>query len=348
MAGNLSIGRYSPVGVVFGGTALIAAGYDFAKGAQKTSDVLDPDSGALSAGPNLARGRNFPAYAFLDSGALLVTGGFHPSFGSLPSAEILEPGATDFAPIAGKMLEGREAHTATRLPDGRVAVIGGLQASGFVFHSSAELFDPATRTFTATGSLSSPRAFHTATLLASGSILVIGGDSGKGELATAERFESGKTFVKTGNALARPAKALAAVRLLDGRVLVAGGANAKDGTLSDAVVYDSATDEFTAVGPMATRRIAFSLTLLADGRVLASGGFSDSTSPRGSSTVLEVFDPATSSWSTLPVALAHARHDHVAILLPDCRVLVAGGQQVVDPGAAVAPREVELLTVPRK
>jgi hypothetical protein len=94
--------------------------------------------------------------------------------------------------------------------------------------------------------------------------------------------------------------------------------------------------------------MAHTLTMLSDGRVLAVGGWSDSTSPQASAASLEVYDPRTGTWELLPVRLARPRHDHVALLLPDCRVLIAGGQQVTNGVPAVAPREVEVLTIPRR
>ncbi|MDI7268078.1 MAG: hypothetical protein QME96_08795, partial [Myxococcota bacterium] len=87
------------------------------------------------------------------------------------------------------------------------------------------------------------------------------------------------------------------------------------------------------------------ITALTDGRALAAGGWSDSSSPSASTDVLEVYDPAAGSWRTLPIRLARARHDHVAVSLGDCRVLIAGGRQVIG-GAPVAPREVEMIVIP--
>ena len=62
----------------------------------------------------------------------------------------------------------------------------------------------------------------------------------------------------------------AAVRLLDGRVLVAGGNTALVGgnQLSSAEIYDPATGLWTATGSMAAARDVFSLTLLPNGKVL--------------------------------------------------------------------------------
>jgi N-acetylneuraminic acid mutarotase len=94
--------------------------------------------------------------------------------------------------------------------------------------------------------------------------------------------------------------------------------------------------------------MAHTLTVLRDGRVLAAGGWSDSTSPAATTDVLEVYDPAADEWETLPATLAESRHDHVALLLRDCRVLLAGGKQAATGGAESSPRAAELVTVPSR
>ncbi|MBI5501239.1 MAG: hypothetical protein HY907_13415 [Deltaproteobacteria bacterium] len=348
----LAAGRYSPAAALLhDGRALIAGGYDFERGAQRSAEIFDGAAGTLLATGSLRQARNFPATVVGPGGEVLVFGGFHPSYGSDNKVEIYDPLAGSFRFAGNAMSVGREAHTATLLPDGRVLVAGGLQALGFEFHSSAEVYDPVTESFAATEApLNAPRAFHAAALLASGeAVLLVGGDSGRGELGSAERYVlADGGFWNVPVPLAHAGKALAVAVLPDGAVLVAGGANATDGTLADAEVYEEAGDRFVPVPPMALRRMAHTLTVLADGRVLATGGWSDTEVPSASTGTLEVYDPESGAWTTLPVRLARPRHDHAAVLLPDCRVLVAGGQSVLPGAAPAAPLELEVVTVPAK
>src|SRR3989441_937754 len=73
-------------------------------------------------------------------------------------------------------------------------------------------------------------------------------------------------------------------------------------------------------------RAEHTATLLANGTVLVAGGRDAAGQPLASA---EIYDPATGAYtllaSPLPSALAVARQDHTATLLPDGRVLVAGG-----------------------
>ena len=60
-------------------------------------------------------------------------------------------------------------------------------------------------------------------------------------------------------------------------------------------------------------------TLLRDGTVLVVG-YNDAG---------ELFDPNNGTWTATGKSLEHPRHSHVAVLLPDGKVLVAGGHAPV-------------------
>jgi hypothetical protein len=75
---------------------------------------------------------------------------------------------------------------------------------------------------------------------------------------------------------------------------------------------------------MATARASHSLTVLPDGTALVAGGFGGSGTEDRPYSTTEVFDPATGRFSAGP-SLRVGRLGHTATLLPDGRVLVAGG-----------------------
>src|SRR5207249_3466750 len=82
------------------------------------------------------------------------------------------------------------------------------------------------------------------------------------------------------------------------------------------------------VAPMAFPRSYHTLTLLPDGTVLATGG---ERSASGGNTGLAVYEaelwnPATETWTTLARMQRPRMYHSTAILLPDARVLVSGGQ----------------------
>jgi hypothetical protein len=346
---SFSSGRYAPaVERLPDGRVLVAGGYDFTSHMTTEARLFDARDRSLEASAGtLTTGRNFAATAIVPNGVLVI-GGFDDRTGSITSVERYDL-ETDSFVGAGPLAFGREAHTATRLPDGRVFVAGGLQARGLRFVESMEVYDLDLDAFTTSlASLVPPRGFHTAEWIdARGSVLIVGGDSGMGELASAVRWVvATDEIVPIANDRAHAAKALASVLLSDGRVLVTGGANASDGTLADADLYDPETDRFTPTTPMVVRRMAHTLTALGDGRVVAIGGWSDSEPGPAATPSIEVRG-TDGAWTRLPVDLAVARLDHRTVAIDACHVVVLGGQYAHTGEPNRAPVEVELITIPR-
>lgn len=80
---------------------------------------------------------------------------------------------------------------------------------------------------------------------------------------------------------------------------------------------------FTATGNMTTDRVQHTATLLLDGKVLIAGGYI-AAGYGGEFSGAEIYNPATGTFA--PTGnLIRARHTHSATLLPDGRVLIAGG-----------------------
>jgi len=223
------------------------------------------------------------------------------------------------------MQVARTLHEAVRLQTGKVLVVGGRNENGPL--ASSELFDPDQETWTLTAPMSRPRVQPVATLLADGRVLVTGGvgnDNGDdfGRTATAEIFDPAtSTWQSTGN-MAGVRDAHAAVRLQNGKVLVAGGYTAGI-TLASAELYDPLTGVWSPTGSLRHARYWHTMTLLADGRVLAAKG-SDDGDLASTIASAELYDPATGTWTAIADS-ARGSVLHVATLLPDGRVLFTSG-----------------------
>jgi hypothetical protein len=179
----------------------------------------------------------------------------------------------------------------------------------------------------AVGALHSLRGEAAVAVLPDGRVLAAGGwDYAQGSVASAELYDPATGQWSLTAPMSTPRRFAAAVPLADGRVLVVGGEGQNgSSTLASAEVFDPATSTWQSVPSMQHERATPAAVRLQDGRVLVvgggAGGVMDSVPVPA-----EVFDPSTASWTL--AGLPHkARMDGTATLLPDGRVLVAGGRQ---------------------
>lgn len=266
----------------------------------------------------------------LPSGKIMVTGGlFDTDFADaevyLPDSEIYEP-ATIAWDVVQDLNADRVHHTASLLPDGDVLVVGGRVSPS---DDEAELYDADTDSWGTIAPANQPqarRALHTATFLADGRLLVAGGHYNLAD-PSAEIFDpSDSSWTDTADMNALRTRH-AAVQLLSGKVLVAGGLDASGFSYDTAEIYDGDVNspDFNTwtptTGNLHTTRDSARLTLLANGKVLLTGGYSDNRTLAA----VEIYDPPTGLWTDI-APMTIPRSDHTATLLPSGRVLVTGGR----------------------
>lgn len=286
-------------------------------------------AGALHDLPSLGETRASHTATLLADGRVLVAGGFRKGpdgYSQIYTAttEIYDGAAFRPGP---RLREPRAGHSATLLADGTVLVAGGWNETGML--ASAELYDPRRGAFVAAASLGRPRGGGTATRLRDGRVLFTGGGDATGT-ASAEIYDpAGGRFVATGS-MGTPRVAHTATLLPDGRVLIAGGARARGEVLAGAEIYDPAPGKFAATGSLGTARYKHFAAALADGRVLVGGG-SDARDWRGQLASAEIYDPRSGTFgATGDLRAARFKLAGAAVLLPDGRVLVAGGSATVE------------------
>jgi len=291
------------------------------EGVTAGTERVDAASGTSSVGPVMTEPRGGHVAVPLPDGRLFIVGGFGPN-SVTASTEFFDPSTGAFR-AGPEMAEPRADPTALLLDDGTVLVAGGFDGRRPL--ASAEVFDPTTNDFRPTGSLATARAGQASALLVDGRVLVAGGNAGADRgtgtavQATAEVYDPGAgTWKATGEMTIRRHKH-AAMRLDDGRVLVAGGSDERDGrgVYRSAEVYEPASGTFTATGEMVAPRykIQDAIVRLADGRVLLGRRRHDGRDLR----------PSTGSFEAVPGDAEAGWSFAAAVRLPDGSVIVSGG-----------------------
>jgi uncharacterized delta-60 repeat protein len=328
------------------GRVLLSGGF---LSGSNTAETFDPATETWTSTGNLNQVRNFHTSTLLPDGRVLAVGSLDPEFQNPEargSAEIFDPDENTWTPAAlipDPAERERGHHTATLLPDGRVLVVGGLTnfpPGPSILRKTAFIFDPKTDGWTATSDLSIARSHHTAILLPNGRVLVAGGSNEPRGTATAstELFDPAtETWTPVGDLNA--ARVLYTATLLpDGRVLATGGlsalAIAGGVPIASTEVFDPATGTWTPIGDLNIPHALHSATLLVDGRVLVAGGGGSPLDPLPQTAEAELLSSPTGRW-TVTGELKTRRDGHTTTLLPNGRVLVAGGK-----GAAGSSAEV--------
>jgi Galactose oxidase, central domain/Kelch motif len=229
--GSLSVTRAAhSASLLPDGRVLVAGGCTEAscEGVTATTEIIDPATGTSEASRDMIEPRVGHSAVTLQDGRILLVGGFGAR-DVLATTELFDPASGQFA--AGPvMAEPRSGGTTVVLQDGSVLVAGGYDGS--VALATAEIMDPAATEFRATGSLTQARSSNVGVVLQDGRVLVAGGDATGttgSVLNGAELFDPAtEMWTPTGSMTVRRHKH-GAVTLNDGRVLIVGGSDERDG-----------------------------------------------------------------------------------------------------------------------
>lgn len=264
----------------------------------KHAEIYDYQTNTWSAAPNMTHGRYYGSAITLGTGEVLTVGGYNENGGNNPQIEIYKDGQ-GFRTLTGA--------TTSRFPDWYPNIY--QLSNGLVFGAN-----PGKRTFfldpTGQGriwqgpSMNYPRRYDGASVMyAPDQILAVGGDAAPGSPP-------------------------------------AGGIAKQITNTAETINLNSPNPTWQYTGSMHQPRYLLNATLLPDGTVLATGGTSQPDDPNGNALKgavysAELWNPKTGQWTQMSSMQVPRLYHSTAILLPDARVLVAGGGEPQSTGEPI-------------
>jgi hypothetical protein len=276
-------------------------------------------------------------HSFRPDGMLMVAGGtlrYDPFYGS-PSALMFDP-ITEKWVKRPPMNNGRWYPTVLTLGSGRILAVSGPDKDGKLNKQPeiySAFFPNGWNAFPITSSL--PPYAHLF-LLSSGKIFYSGAQMG-GNYGVAPRIltlpdtftQSITETVVPGLQASASGDQAASVILppaQDQKVMIIGGGSGKTATNRVNIVDLKATNPtYVAAQPLNYARMHHSAVLLPDRTVFVCNGSTMSEDTAKSMLPAEIYNPATNTWTVVAKQNVPRVYHSVALLLPDGRVAIAGG-----------------------
>jgi hypothetical protein len=271
----------------------------------------------------------------MPDGRIMVLGGTVVDDTGLPAANVFDSGSESWT-VLRDMTYPRWYPTATMLQDGRVIVTSGEMDGMGTDAPISEIYSPVTNSWSQLTNAPFPYSLYYphCFLLPDGRILL--SSTTQGPIVSQVLDINASTWTPVGGTTALDAGS--AVMYLPGKFLKMGhygDPNTQESSsTSTAYVLDMTQTNPTwrPVASMHFARTYLCSTILPDGTVLVSGGGTDSLPADTAHAVLpvELWSPTTQTWTTLASMSAPRLYHSEALLLPDGRVLIAGGGRFND------------------
>ena len=319
-----------------------------------TSVVWDPSVATGPGNPNFfhpktlrdATGRPFDFFcggdSFLPDGRLLSAGGTigYDPFRGRADATVFDPKTEQWS-FVKKMAHGRWYPTLITLGDGRVLATTGLDQTGNNHNQALEIYLATNDTWQQLnfqpGFPGLPLYAHLF-LLADGRVFFSGGRMDDELPVEPCIFDLTKNPVQTKPVpdLLEPIFRNQSASVIlppaqDQKVMIIGGGPAGKPDKRDAIDSVSIVDlkvanpTYVAAAPLQLPRLHLNAVLLPDHTVFVTGGSLKQEDQPLARLQAEIYDPATNTWHLMAAATVARLYHSTAVLLPDGRVVAAGG-----------------------
>lgn len=286
-------------------------------------NIWDPVSNTFSPAAASSYALFCAGHTSMADGRIFIAGGHIADYTGYAHAAIYDPFQNTLTQ-APDMNEGRWYPTTTELPNGDILVVSGDVNSNTATDTLPQVYQVATNTWRNLTSAQLIQALYPLMFVApNGQVIYAGPEPLSRYLDTTGTG----TWTNIGTRKFTGWRDYGPGVMYDtGKILEVGGSDPPTAT-AETIDLTTATPAWTLTGNMQFARRQHNAVVLPDGKVFivggsSGGGFDDSTHP-----VLptEMWDPATGQFTVMASIAVYRGYHATAILLPDGRVLSAGG-----------------------
>lgn len=286
-------------------------------------NIWDPVSNTFSPTAASTYALFCAGHTSMADGRVFIAGGHIADYTGYAHAQIYDPFKNTMTQVPD-MNEGRWYPTTTVLANGDILVVSGDVNSNTATDTLPQVYQVASNTWRNLSSAQLMQALYPVMFVAPNGKVIYAGP----EPLTRYLDTTGTgAWTNIGNRKFTGWRDYGPAVMYDsGKILEAGGSDPPTAT-AETVDLTAATPAWALTGSMHFARRQNNAVVLPDGKVFIVGGssgsgFDDSTNP-----VLptEMWDPATGQFTVMPSIAVYRGYHSTAILLPDGRVLSAGG-----------------------
>lgn len=285
--------------------------------------IWDPGSNTFTTTASSAYALFCAGHTNLADGRIFVAGGHIADYVGYSQAQIYDPAKNSFTALPD-MNSGRWYPTVTTLPNGDVLVVSGDVNANTNVDPLPQVFQLGSNSWRnlTTAQLALP-LYPNMLVAPNGKVFNAGPSRQTRYLDTTGTgaWSNGPVLNFGGYRDYGPA-----MMYDSGKILLVGGANPPTPT-AEMIDLNAATPVWKFTGAMHFPRRQHNAVILPDGKVFIVGGSSGSGFDNSSTPVLptEMWDPATGTFTVMASIAVYRGYHSTAILLPDGRVLSAGG-----------------------